>query len=127
MQPVRLFSAAPHRTAAIMCGVFFAGGLTIASIGPSLPVLAARSGVDVAALGGLFTAFSAGVMIAQLGVARASRRFGQRATLAVSMLLTCAGCLVIAQGIGLLAVFGAALVGGVGVCVVRSLGPTLAA
>jgi hypothetical protein len=44
----------------IICGVFFAVGLTITAIGPSLPVLAARLGVDIAALGALFTSFSAG-------------------------------------------------------------------
>jgi fucose permease len=89
--------------------------------------LAAQIDVDVAALGGLFTTFSAGVMLAQLGVARASRRFGQRATLAASMLLTCAGCLAIAQGISLLALFGAALLGGFGFGGVMATGNTLVA
>jgi MFS transporter, FHS family, L-fucose permease len=111
----------------IICGVFFTAGLTIAAIGPSLPVLAVQIDVDVAALGGLFTTFSAGVMLAQLGVARASRRFGQRATLAASMLLTGAGCLAIAQGISLLALFGAALLGGFGFGGVMATGNTLVA
>jgi fucose permease len=127
MRSIRWFSVPAYRTALIMCGVLFTAGLTIAAIGPSLPALAAQIGVDVAALGGLFTAFSAGGMIAQLGVARASRRFGQRVTLAVSMLLMCAGCLAIAQGIGLLAMFGAALLGGFGFGGVMATGNTLVA
>src|SRR4051794_34823870 len=127
MRSLRLFSSAAHRTALITCGVFFAAGLTIAAIGPSLPVLAARIGVDIAALGGLFTAFSGGVMIAQVVVARASRHFGQRATLAASMLLMCAGSLAIAQGEGLLALFAAALLGGFGFGGVLATGNTLVA
>jgi fucose permease len=114
MRTVRWFSAPAYRTAAIVCGVFFAAGLMIAAIGPSLPVLAVQIGVDTAALGGLFTTFSAGVMIAQVGLVRVSQRLSQRATLAASMLLMCAGILAITQGASLLALFGAALLGGLG-------------
>src|SRR5258706_10658630 len=98
MRSVLLFSSPPPRTATIMCGVFFAAGLTIAAIGPSLPVLAARIGVDIAALGGLFTTFSAGGMIAQMGVVRASQRFGQRATLVAGLMLVFGGIVAITLG-----------------------------
>jgi hypothetical protein len=50
MRSVRLFPSAAYRPTVIICGVFFAAGLTIAAIDPSLPVLAARMGVDIAAL-----------------------------------------------------------------------------
>jgi len=114
MRFARWFSAPAYRTALIICGVFFAAGLTIAAIGPSVPVLAAQIGVDTAALGGLFTAFSAGVLVAQVGLLRVARRLSQRATLAASMLLMCVGILAVTQGVSLLGLFGAALLGGVG-------------
>lgn len=127
MRSLRWLLFPAYRTAVIMCGVFFAAGLTVAAIGPSLPALAAQIGVDAAALGGLFTAFAVGVMIAQLGLVRASRRFGQRTTLVASMLLMCAGSLAIAQGVSLLALFGAALLGGFGFGGVLTLGNMLVA
>ena len=87
MQSALRGSSAAYRTAIVTCGVFFAAGLTLAALGPSLPILALRIGVDIAALGGLFTATSVGVIIAQLGVVRAGRRFDQRTILAASVLL----------------------------------------
>jgi fucose permease len=127
MQLSRISSSAAYRTAVIISGVFFTAGLTIAAIGPSLPVLAARSGVEAAALGGLFTMFSSGVMLAQVAVVRASRRFGQRVTLAASMALMCIGSLAVAQGSGLPALFGAALLGGFGFGGVLATGNMLVA
>ncbi|HEX5688772.1 MAG TPA: MFS transporter, partial [Roseiflexaceae bacterium] len=89
--------SAAYRTVAIACAVFFAGGLTLASLGPSLPALATRLGVESATLGGLFTAFSIGVIATQFVVGRISRRFGQRRTLAAGMVLMGLGELAIAQ------------------------------
>jgi MFS transporter, FHS family, L-fucose permease len=127
MQPTSWFSSAAYRTAMLTCAIFFVCGLTVAAIGPSLPVLATRLSVDVAALGGLFTSFSVGVIAAQAGVVGASRRFGQRGTLAASMLLMAAGSITIAQGGSLLALFAAALVGGAGFGGVLATGNTLIA
>jgi fucose permease len=127
MQLSRNSSSAAYRTALIISGVFFTAGLTIAAIGPSLPALATRIGVEAAALGGLFTMFSSGVMLAQMAVMRASRRLGQRATLAASMALMCVGILAVAQGSGLAALFGAALLGGFGFGGVLATGNILVA
>jgi fucose permease len=110
-----------------MCAIFFAAGLTIAAIGPSLPTLATRIGVDIAALGGLFTAFSAGVIVAQLVIVRASQRFGQRAALGGSMLLMSVGSLLIAQSSVLVLLFGSALLAGAGFGGLLSTGNTLVA
>ena len=75
------------RTLAIACAVFLSAGVVLASFGPSLPRLAANVGYDIAALGGLFTAISGGVVLAQFGAGPGSDRFGQRAVLAGGMLL----------------------------------------
>lgn len=127
MQSARMASVAAYRTAAIVCGVFLAAGLTIAAIGPSLPVLASRVGSDVAALGGLFTALSTGVLLAQGGVVWARQRFGSRIALTSSILLMAVSGVAIAQGAALLAVFVAAFFCGLGFGGVLALGNTLVA
>jgi fucose permease len=121
-----IFSPA-YRTVILACAVFWSAGMTVAAIGPSLPVLAARLSVDIAALGGLFTAFSGGVILAQTAVMYASRQLGQRATLVASMLLMCAGGLGIAQSGGLLALLFAGLLGGFGFGGILATGNTLVA
>lgn len=127
MQSAVRISSAAYRTAIVTGGVFFAAGLTLAALGPSLPTLAARIGVDIAALGGLFTATSVGVIIAQLGVVQASRRFDQRTILAVSVLLMGVGGMAIAQGGALLALLAAALLSGLGFGGIVGTGNTLVA
>lgn len=127
MQISRLFAAPAYRTAAITSALFFAAGLTIAAIGPNLPALASRIGVDVAALGGLFTAFSAGVIAAQLAMVWMNRYLGQRMTLAASALLMGLGSAAIAQGIGLVALFAAALLSGFGFGGILAMGNMLVA
>jgi fucose permease len=119
--------SAAYRTIAIACAVFFAAGLTLASLGPSLPALALRLGVESAALGGLFTAFSIGVIATQFVVGRFWQRFGQRATLAAGMALMGLGELAIAQANALPLIFAAALVGGAGFGSVMATGNTLVA
>lgn len=127
MQSALRVSSAAYRTAIVTCGVFFAAGLTLAALGPSLPILALRIGVDIAALGGLFTATSVGVIIAQLGVVRAGRRFDQRTILAASVLLMGVGGMAIAQGGALSTLFAAALLSGLGFGGVVATGNTLVA
>ena len=107
--------------------MFFAGGLTLASLGPSLPALATRLGVESATLGGLFTAFSIGVIATQFVVGRISRRFGQRVTLAAGMVLMGLGELAIAQANALSLMFAAALLAGLGFGSVMSTCNTLVA
>jgi fucose permease len=121
------FVSAAHRTAAVTCAVFFAAGLTLAALGPNLPALATRMGVDSAALGGLFTAFSIGVIATQFAVGSVCRRFGQRATLATGMVLMGLGELAIAQASALPVVFVAALLAGAGFGSIMSTGNTLVA
>src|SRR5215208_2816788 len=67
MRSVRLFPSAAYRPTVIICGVFFAAGLTIAAIGPSSTGVGRADGRGYCGTRGLFTAFSAGVIIAQLG------------------------------------------------------------
>lgn len=122
-----LSSSAAHRTLVIMCVVFFSGGLLLAVIGPSLPFLAARSGLDIAALGGLFTIFSTGVIMTQFGIGWANRRFGMRATLAISMLLVSIGGVAIAEGYNSIALFGAGFLCGTGFGGIIATGNTLTA
>jgi hypothetical protein len=59
--------SAAYRTTVIICGVFFAAGLTIAAIDPSSTGVGRADGRGYCGTRGLFTAFSAGVIIAQLG------------------------------------------------------------
>src|SRR5688572_7650496 len=84
---------AARRTFALSCGGFLIIGVILAGLGPMLPYLAAHVGQDVAALGGIFTALSAGVILAQFGVGPAGDRFGQRPVLAAGLLLIGSGAL----------------------------------
>lgn len=120
-------TVAVYRTVVLTCAVFFSAGLMIAVLGPSLPILAARLEIDIAALGGLFSTFSVGVMLAQVVCVWASGRFGQRATLAASMLLMGAGGVALTQSGNLLGILGAALVSGIGFGGVLAIGNTLIA
>ena len=115
------------RTAALACLVFFAAGMVIATIGPSLPALATRLEVNVAALGGLLTAFSIGVMLAQAAISHAERLLGPRLTLALSMVIMAAGGAAIVQGGGLWPTFAVAAVSGCGFGGILATGNTLIA
>jgi MFS transporter, FHS family, L-fucose permease len=118
---------AARRTLMLACVVFLAAGVTLASLGPLLPTLAAHIERDIAALGGLFTALSAGVMLAQLGAGRASDRFGQRPVLAAGMLLMGMGALGVTIGPSLIALLAAALLTGIGFGTVLAAGNLLVA
>lgn len=94
--------------------IFLAGGVTLASLGPALPQLAQHVRLDVAALGGLFTAISAGVVLAQFIVGRAGERYGLRVVLAGGMLLMGLGALGISLAGHAWLLFACALLGGFG-------------
>lgn len=115
------------RTLLLACGVFLAVGIVLSGIGPALPALAARSGQDVAALGALFTALSAGVVLTQLIVGRASDRWGLPAVLAAGMAVMALGALLLALGASLLALLLAALLAGIGFGGVLAAGNVLVA
>ena len=119
--------AHPARTLLLACGVFLAAGTVLSGIGPALPALAARSGQNVAALGALFTALSAGVVLTQLVVGRASDRWGLPVVLAAGMALMALGALLLALGASLLALLLAALVAGMGFGGVIAAGNVLVA
>jgi MFS transporter, FHS family, L-fucose permease len=114
MERTSTSSAAAYRTMALACAVFLSAGVMFAGIGPTLPLLARQIGQDIAVLGGLFTAISLGIILAQVGAGRASARFGQRFVLAAGMLLMGVGSLGVTLGPNLVVLLGAALLLGVG-------------
>lgn len=89
-------------------------GTFLAGIGPALPRLAELVGRDVAALGSLFTAFSAGVIFAQAGTGAANQRFGLRNVLAASLALTGSMIIAVSFSGSLLLLLICALLGGIG-------------
>ncbi len=115
------------RAATLACLVFLAAGLTIDALGPSLPVLAARMAIDVAALGALFTTFSAGIIAAQFTLGVATARLGERNTLIASMLLMGAGGIATAQSTAFVIVLGASFLCGAGFGGILAAGNTLVA
>jgi MFS transporter, FHS family, L-fucose permease len=72
-------------TLALVCGAFLGAGTALASLGPSLPWLAQRTGQELASLSWLFTALSGGVVLMQMGLGPASSRLGLRGVLAMGM------------------------------------------
>src|SRR5262245_9295258 len=127
MQNLSIPRPAAYRSLTLACATFLAAGVILASLGPALPLLAAHVGQDVAALGGLFTAISAGAIVAHFVTGPAGRRFSQRRILPSSMLLTGIGALGITFGPSLPAVFGAALLVGIGFGGVLTAGNMLVA
>jgi MFS family permease len=114
-------------TLALVCGVYVGAGLSLSSLGPSLPALAANIGRDVAAVGAQFTAFSVGVVAVQLAAAPLGQRFGQRAVLGWGALLLGLGILGESLSASLLALLACALLGGLGFGCVLAAGVLLAA
>jgi fucose permease len=120
-------SRGPYRTLALACAVFLAAGTMLASLGPSLPFLAERAGQDLATLGWMFTALSAGVVAAQPAVGPAGERFGLRAVLAAGMALMGASMLGVSVARSLPALLGGTLLAGVGFGAVLAAGNVLVA
>src|SRR5215216_7854411 len=91
MEQTHISSATTRRTLALVCAVFLGAGVTLAGVGPALPLLAQHIEQDIAVLGGLFTAISFGIILTQFGAGPASARFGQPVVLAAGMLLMGSG------------------------------------
>jgi fucose permease len=127
MESTHLISAGSRRTLALACGVFLAAGVTLAGLGPALPHLAAHVGYDIAALGWLFTAISAGVVLAQVAAGSASDRHGQRPVMSAGMLLMSCGTLGVSLGGSLVTLLISALLAGVGFGCVLAAGNVLVA
>src|SRR6266508_3831382 len=127
MELTHQISTAPRRTMALACGVFLMAGITLAGLGPTLPHLAVNVGYDLAALGWLFTAISAGVVLAQFGAGPASDRLGQRPVLSAGMLLMSGGAVGVTLGWTLATLLAGALLIGIGFGCVIAAGNMLVA
>src|SRR5690349_21049868 len=114
MELTHQFNANPRRTLALACGVFLTAGITLAGLGPALPQLAINVGYNIAVLGWLFTAISAGVVLAQFGAGPAGDRLGQRPVLTAGMLLMSGGTVGVSFGASLAVLLGGALLIGLG-------------
>jgi fucose permease len=112
---------------ALACGVFLTAGIALAGLGPALPQLAINVGYDIAALGWLFTAISAGAVLAQFGAGPASDRLGQRPVLSAGMLLMSGGIVGVTLGWSLAALLVGALLTGIGLGCVIAAGNMLVA
>jgi fucose permease len=86
-------SLSPRATLVLICTLYLASGLTLASIGPNLSTLATNSGQDISVIGSLFTAFSLGTVLAQLPVPWLTARYGQRAVLTLGIVMMGTGVL----------------------------------
>jgi fucose permease len=114
MEQTHTTSTATRRTLALACAVFLSAGVTLAGVGPALPLLALHSQQDIAVLGGLFTAISLGVILTQFGAGLVSARFGQRFVLAAGMLLMGSGSIGVTFGRNLATLLAGALLLGIG-------------
>jgi fucose permease len=83
----------PRGTMLSTCLCFFALGMALSALGPTLPELATRSGSQLASLGGLFSAIFLGALIAQLAAGPLGDRFDQRAILLAGIALFALGTL----------------------------------
>ncbi len=86
-------SLSPRATLILVCTLYLASGLTLASIGPNLAALATHSGQDISVIGSLFTAFSLGTVLAQLPAPWLTARYGQRAVLTLGIVMMGTGVL----------------------------------
>jgi fucose permease len=111
----------------LACGTFLSAGMILSGLGPSLPYLAERVDREIAALGGMFSALSLGVVVVQAVIGRLGARFGLRAVLAGGMALLAAGALAISLGPNLPALLAGAFVTGIGFGVVLAAGNSLVA
>ncbi|NTU80927.1 MAG: MFS transporter [Chloroflexales bacterium] len=112
-------------TLALVCAVYLAAGLALASVGPSLVALAANVGQGVAVIGSQFTAFSLGTVVVQLAAPPLSARYGQRAVLALGLLLMGGGVLGESLSRALAPLLLLALLGGLGFGCILAAGSVL--
>lgn len=101
-------------TLVLVCAIYVAAGISLASVGPSLTALAANVGQDVAVVGSQFTAFAAGTVLVQFGAPLISGRYGQRAVLLVGLLLMGGGVLGESLSMALAPLLAFAVMGGLG-------------
>lgn len=92
----------------------FAAGLSMATIGPSLPDLARSTGADLAALGAVFTAIYGGGLLGQLATGAIVDRIGNRPVLVVGPVVAAAGMAGLALAPSLPVVLASGFVWGLG-------------
>ncbi|NJN16856.1 MAG: MFS transporter [Oscillochloris sp.] len=117
----------PRVSLGLLCGLYLAAGTALSGVGPSLAQLALNSGVEIAALGGLFTAVAGGGVLAQFGAGPLGERAGQRPVLGLGALLMGLGMLGISFSIRLDLMLLCALLAGLGFGCLLAGGNVLAA
>lgn len=80
---------------ALTCILFFALGLMTAALGPLLPTLAGQTGVDLAAVGSIFTGIFFGALAAQIISGPLGDRWGQAWVVLIGAGLIMAGTILI--------------------------------
>lgn len=93
---------------------FFAAGIAQASLGPALPDLAEAIGVDLAALGALFTALYGGAIVGQLLTGAIVDRIGHRPVMIAGPILAGVGVLGVSIAPSLAVALAASLLSGLG-------------
>lgn len=99
---------------ALLCAAFVAVGGGVATLGPSLPGLAAVVGRPLPDLGALLSALFAGMLVGQVAAGVLVDRYGVRPTLLVSFVAYGVGILAIPFATALAPLLGAGLVMGLG-------------
>jgi len=88
---VRDHDPSPRVLIACLASVFVAVGTTIASIGPALPEFARAAGLEVSAIGILFSALFAGMLASQVTAGVVLERIGTRAMILAALALFAVG------------------------------------
>ena len=88
---MREHGATPRALIACLAAVFVAVGTTIASIGPALPEFARAAGLEISAIGILFSALFAGMLASQVTAGVVLERIGTRAMILAAMALFAIG------------------------------------
>lgn len=105
-------SGASRALIALLCSVFVALGLSIATLGPALPELAAVAGVAISAMGVLYSALFAGFLVSQILAAVLLDRVGTRLTILSAMAVFALGSASLAVAGGATSLlFGSAVLG----------------
>jgi fucose permease len=98
----------------VLCAAFFVAGFALASFGPVLPALSARTGASIAEVGRIMSVAFGGSLLAQFVVGWASDRFGRRIAIGIGLGLFAVCAAVIAASTSLALTLSAAVLMGFG-------------